>query len=391
MKVNLHQPTATEPQLAFWDSPQKYRAFIGGIGSGKTYAGAIEVLRQPAGSVGTILAPTYSMLKDATFKTLTDICEQANIIKSLNRSDMTMELVNGSKVLFRTADNPDRLRGANLGWFWLDEAGMMKDEAWLIMLGRIRLSPGKAWVTTTPKGLNWLHSVFVKDRTPEHALIQSRTVDNTFLPIGFVDSIKGQYSSLFAKQELEGEFIDDACNLIDRKWWKYYSALPKKIKRYVWSWDTAFEATETADYSVGTLWAECDTGYYLVKLYRSKLEFPELKKTVDILFTKHQSSVILIERKASGHSLVQELKRGTKLPIKPIDVQGKGKVERMVSCLPQIESGNVYLPSNAVWLFDFLEELSAFPSARMNDDQVDSVSQALTYMAHTSNYKLGFI
>ena len=389
MKVNLHQLTATGPQLEFWGSPFKYRAFVGGIGSGKTFAGAIEVLRQPAGSAGAILAPTYSMLKDATFKTVVDLCEEANIIKSLNKSDMTLELINGSLILFRTADNPDRLRGPNLGWFWLDEAGMMKPDVWHIMLGRIRLKPSNAWVTTTPRGLNWLYNSFVKSKSEDHHLIQSKTADNKFLPADFIDSVKGQYTTAFAKQELDGEFIEDNSNLIKRDWWKYYKELPK-VKRYVWSWDTAFETSTSADYSVGQLWAECNNGYYLVKLYRNKLEFPDLKKTVNNLFRTDPSSVILIEQKASGHSLLQELRRGSNLPLKPVKVD-KDKVMRVNVCLPSIESGNVYLPDDAPWLSEFIEECSMFPSGKIHDDQVDAMSQALNYMRVAQSYSLGFL
>lgn len=389
MKVNLHQKTFTKPQIDFWKSESKYRAFIGGIGSGKTFAGAIEVLRQPANSVGAILAPTYSMLKDATYKTVIDICEEANIIKALNRSDMTLDLINGSRILFRTADNPDRLRGPNLGWFWLDEAGMMKPDVWFIMLGRIRLSPSRSWITTTPKGLNWLYDSFVKNKTDNHQLIQSKTADNKFLPADFIDSVKSQYTTEFAKQELEGEFIEDSSNLIKRDWWQYYKELPK-VKRYIWSWDTAFETKTSSDYSVGQLWAECQNGYYLVDVYRNKLEFPDLKKTVINLYRKNPSSIILIEQKASGHSLLQELKRGSNIPLKPIKVD-KDKITRVNACLPSIESGNVYLPETAVWLNDFIDECSMFPSGRMHDDQVDAMSQALNYMRVASGYQIGFL
>ena len=389
MKVNLHQVTATKPQLSFWGSSAKYRAFVGGIGSGKTFAGAIEVLRQPARSAGAILAPTYSMLKDATFKTVVDLCEEANIIKSLNRSDMTLELINGSLILFRTADNPDRLRGPNLGWFWLDEAGMMKPDVWQIMLGRIRLKPSSAWVTTTPRGLNWLYDVFVKKQTDDHQLIQSRTIDNEFLPADFIESVKDQYSSSFARQELEGEFIEDNSNLIKRKWWQYYRVLPK-AKRYVWSWDTAYEKGKENDYSVGTLWADCQDGYYLIDVIRDKFEFPELKRTVINAFQKHKSSVIIIEKKASGHSLIQELRRSTALPIKEVKVD-KDKITRVHAVNAYIESGRVKLPENKTWLNEFIDECSLFPSPRVHDDQVDSMTQALQYMVTTGAYSIGFI
>jgi cysteine synthase len=65
--------TGTEPQRLFWDNASKYRAFVGGIGSGKTYAGAAECFRQAPRTVGMVLAPTYRMLEDATIPALKEI------------------------------------------------------------------------------------------------------------------------------------------------------------------------------------------------------------------------------------------------------------------------------------------------------------------------------
>ena len=87
---------------------------------------------------------------------------------------------------------------------------------------------------------------------------------------------------------------------------------------------------------------------------------------------------------------MQELRRGSSLPLKPVKVD-KDKVVRVNACLPSIEAGNVYLPESADWLLDFIEECSMFPSGRMHDDQVDAMSQALNYMREATSYSLGFL
>lgn len=129
----------TEPQLKFWTDPRRYRAFIGGVGSGKTYAGALECIRQDP-SRGAIIAPTYRMLMDATLDTVMRIYEQANLVKEWVKSEMRMTTHNGLDIIFRSGDDPEKLRGPNLGWFWLDEAAMMPELVFKIMLGRLRLS-----------------------------------------------------------------------------------------------------------------------------------------------------------------------------------------------------------------------------------------------------------
>lgn len=158
-KVLRHR-TLTDPQRRFLTSDARFRLFVGGVGSGKTRGGCLEVLRQPAGSVGMVLAPTYPMLRDATLRTFMDLAQRGGIVKTWHKAEMTAELIDGKVVMFRSADNPDRLRGPNLGWFYPDEAALMDQDVWLIMIGRLRESPGRAWVTTTPRGFNWLYDTF---------------------------------------------------------------------------------------------------------------------------------------------------------------------------------------------------------------------------------------
>ena len=107
----LRHPKATPPQREFWGSPAKFRLFVGGIGSGKTRAGALEVLRQPGGSTGMVLAPTYPMLRDATLRTFLELAQRGGVLEDFRKAEMAATLMNGTTVLFRSADNPDRLRG----------------------------------------------------------------------------------------------------------------------------------------------------------------------------------------------------------------------------------------------------------------------------------------
>lgn len=388
MKVNLHQKTTTKPQLEFWKSSEKYRAFIGGIGSGKTYAGVIEIFKQQPGTRGAVISPTYNMLKKSPVRTFEDLARKAKIIKSFNKSELTAELINGVKIDFMTADNPERLRGLNLNWFWIDEAALVNYETWLIMLGRLRLAPMNAWITTTPRGFNWVYDVFGKEKKEDHVCIHSATDENVFLPESYIKSVRSQYTSHFAKQELEGAFIDVNNSMVKRNWWQYYKQ-PPVFKRLIWSWDTAFEKTNYSDYSVGQLWGQAENGYYLIEQIRGKYEFPELKQIVKNSFAKSQGHSIIIEKKASGHSLLQELRRGTSLPLLEVKVN-KDKVSRVNEIAAYIESGRVYLPEGKDFILDFVEECAIFPNGK-NDDQVDAMTQAIKHLTQVNNYQIGFL
>jgi len=206
--VRVKHTEYTEPQKQFWTSDKQFRAFVGGVGSGKTHAGVIEILRQPSGSVGMVCAPTYLMLKDATMRTFFEVCEKTKALKEYRAGEMIATLVNNTVIAFRSADDPDRLRGPNLGWFYLDEAAMMTPDVWRIMIGRLRRLPSKGWVTSTPRGKNWLYEAFIENGDDNFEVVYSSSRQNKFLPKTFVEILEKQYSDGFAAQEIEGAFVD---------------------------------------------------------------------------------------------------------------------------------------------------------------------------------------
>lgn len=165
--------------------------------------------------------------------------------------------------------------------------------------------------------------------------------------------------------------------IIKREWWKYYSTAPT-LYRTIHSWDTAFKDKSQNDYSVCTVWGEAENGYCLLDLWRGKVEFPELKRVAIALYDRDTPDAVIVEDKASGQSLIQELQRNTRIPVLPVKVDSN-KVARANSATPLIEAGKVFLPDGAEWIYDYVEEMSAFPNAE-HDDQVDSTTQALAYL-----------
>ncbi len=165
--------------------------------------------------------------------------------------------------------------------------------------------------------------------------------------------------------------------IIKREWWQYYSLRPQ-FERIIHSWDIASKDKERNHYSVCTVWGEARNGYYLLGVWRAKVEFPELKRAAEALYDRDLPQWVIVEDASSGIPLIQELRRNTRLPVLAIPAKGS-KEARANSATPLIEAGRVYLPESAPWLYDFIEECSAFPNGA-NDDQVDSLTQALEFM-----------
>jgi len=166
--------------------------------------------------------------------------------------------------------------------------------------------------------------------------------------------------------------------LVKVAWFRRYDAAPATPRRIIQSWDTGLKAAEVNDPSVCTTWAETETGFYLLDAYKARLEYPDLKRSIQSLADKWQPTAILVEDKASGQSVIQDLRQTTRLSIVPINPT-KDKVVRLLAVTAAIESGRVFLPNVAPWLPDYEAELASFPNGA-HDDQVDSTSQALTYL-----------
>ena len=182
--------------------PERFTGFVGGIGSGKSWAGAVKGLLQcDRPTLGLVIAPTYPMLRDATWRSYQEVAGAA--IREFNKGEFVAR-IGQAEVLFRSADKPDRLRGPNIHWAHIDEAAMCPAQTWEIVIGRLRASgqAGPCWVTTTPRGRNWLW-----DKREQIRLFRARTKDNPHISREFVASLEMAYTGQFSRQELGGEFV----------------------------------------------------------------------------------------------------------------------------------------------------------------------------------------
>jgi len=145
----------------------------------------------------------------------------------------------------------------------------------------------------------------------------------------------------------------------------------------VQSWDTANKATELSDFSVCTTWGIRGKNLYLLGLLRQRLEYPALKRAVREQQNLFDATEVLIEDKASGTQLIQELiadgcHRVTRYQ------PTTDKTMRLNAQTAIIENGFVYIPETAPWLAEYLHEMTVFPNGK-HDDQVDSTAQFLDW------------
>ncbi len=141
------------------------------------------------------------------------------------------------------------------------------------------------------------------------------------------------------------------------------------------SWDTAIKAGEAHDASACLTFCEQEGRHYLLDALTLKAEYPALKRAVLVQAERWQPECILMEDKASGQSLLQDLRRESALPLVAV-MPRRDKVTRFAAVTALIEAGRLVLPRQAAWLAAFEAELFAFPNAP-HDDMVDALSQYL--------------
>jgi predicted phage terminase large subunit-like protein len=168
--------------------------------------------------------------------------------------------------------------------------------------------------------------------------------------------------------------------MVKAGWFKTYTPgeEPASFDLIFQSWDTANKSTELSDYSVCTTWGCKDQRLYLLHVYRKRLEYPDLKRCVVQLAAAYRATTILIEDKASGTQLIQDLIREGIYGLTRYEPKME-KIMRLHSVTSTIENGLVYLPEHAEWRDEYLRELTTFPNGK-HDDQTDSTSQALDWI-----------
>lgn len=168
--------------------------------------------------------------------------------------------------------------------------------------------------------------------------------------------------------------------MIKTGWFKTYATpeLPNEFELIFQSWDTACKTSDLNDYSVCTTWGLFQKHLYLLHVLRERLDYPSLRKRVELQADLYKAKNIVIEDRSSGTQLIQDLQADGVHTATKYESQ-LDKVMRMRTVSPTIANGFVHIPEKAIWLAEYLHEMSGFPKGKY-DDQVDSTSQALDWI-----------
>ena len=143
------------------------------------------------------------------------------------------------------------------------------------------------------------------------------------------------------------------------------------------SYDTAFSTKENSSYSARTTWGVFKKdGYYnaiVIDMWYDRVSYPELRAIAQEAYEDYEPDVVLIEKKASGQSLIQDL-RMAGVPVLEY-MPDRDKQARAHASSALLEDGRIWYPAGKRWAKDLIDICSAFPTGN-NDDIVDTCTQA---------------
>jgi predicted phage terminase large subunit-like protein len=386
-------------QSRFCKSRALYRGFVGGRGAGKTYIGALDLMRRSENHRTYLVAsPTGVLLNDTTFPSFQAIARQIGFWPGPDGIRLnpypTVILTNGATVRFRSAEDPERMRGPNLSGVWMDEASLMDEDAYSICIASLREGGEQGWLsaTFTPKGQsNWTWPVFGRTidgrpATPNTELIRASTAENPFLATGFDQTLRDQYrdGSRIARQELDAEFLAESLTMFARHWWQFLPVAPELARR-VRAWDLA--ATEPKpgrepDYTVGALVGVTkDKQTVICGLVRDRLSPLATERLILGTAAMDGRAVgVVLEQEPGAAAKIYCADLARKLAGYVVTVrQADGnKAERASPLSSMVEAGAVSLVRGR-WNDEFLDEAEQFPGGK-HDDQVDAVSLAFNHL-----------
>ena len=202
-------------------------------------------------------------------------------------------------------------------------------------------------------------------------------------PLESLKSAKSSMDPRYWNAQYMQQPTSDTSAIISRKSWRIWpNEDPPECEYIIQSWDTAHETKSTSDYSACTTWGvfyneEENNAPQVILLdaFKDRIPFPELKTTALKHWKEWEPDAFIVEKKAAGGPLIQEL-RAMGIPVQEFTPsRGNDKMVRVNAIADLFTSGIVWAPDTR-WAREVIEEVAAFPVGE-NDDYVDTTSQAL--------------
>lgn len=363
---------------------------------GKTYLLQDVILNQPGGALGGRdgrgrqgLPCAWYAPNDSYFaRVYQDIARQyAPVIRKATTSPRpVIEFRNGGRIDFWTLENPMKCgRGNFYARVVVDEAAHARylQDAWEQSIAwTLADLDGDAWFISTPSGINYFHDLYRKAETdPDWASHTAPSMDNPYLPAGWMQEQAQTMPALVFAQEVEAQFVTFGAGLVKPEMLvdgTAPAALPTVL-----GVDLAISERQGSDWTaIVAMSRDTATGIvYVREAERHRVGFHAVIERIKAAAARHQPTLIAIEQTQYQAAVVQELTRTTRLPVRGVRPD-RDKLTRFLPLLTRYEQRQVRHDPAGVPAW-FREELLAFPEGQ-HDDGVDALAYAFAALATPS-------
>lgn len=369
-------------------APSRYKVLRGGRGSAKSWSVARYLLTLGYMESKRVLCARELQIsiQQSVHKLLGDQIAELGLQDCYEVLQASIRSkINGTEFLFSGIKNAKNLKSfEGVDICWVEEAQVVSDESWRTLIPTIRKTGSEIWITFNPEFEDDpTYKRFVIDPPSDCRSAFVNYWDNPWFP----ETLRLEMEELRRKNYdqychvWEGECVTSPEGAVYKKeWFPRHISLPQPPTRtqIVHSWDTAYKKDTHNDPSCCTIWHVTPSLYYLAEVVVGRWDYPELRAKALELARRDTPDAILIEDKASGQSLIQELIHGIGSPVIAINPEGD-KETRARTTSAAVESKRVSLPTDAPWLSAYEREMLLFPNGK-HDDQVDSTSQFLKWI-----------
>ena len=231
---------------------------------------------------------------------------------------------------------------------------------------------------------------FTDPRTKEGELLWPERIDEQTLA-----NLERSLGTYAAAGQLQQRPMPKGGGILRAEWWVPWESddLPE-IEYVMQSYDTAFSTKEKSSYSARTTWGvfrkNGQINVIVIEMWYDRVTYPELRTLAQEAYEEWQPDAVMIEKKASGQSLLQDL-RMAGVPVIEYNPD-RDKEARAHASSALLEDGRIYFPANKKWAKDLIDICAAFPAGD-NDDIVDTCTQAWLrlrkgwFISHSTDYE----
>jgi hypothetical protein len=304
-------------------TPAGKRAFtrfilLAGRRGGKTLIGAVAACKQAAipKTLGWCVAPTYGDLHDYVIPAVLKVMPHNWIAKNgWSAQHTTLKLVNGSAIAFRSAEDPERMRGPGVHWSWWDEIRKINKLSWETFRPALSDYGGPAWFTTTPNGFDWGYHAFYKRSQPGASQVPGywgctyTTADNPFIPREEIEEARATLDPKWFEQEYEAKIVRFEGAIYDPdRVERCILRTDEEVRRYIPTWPHIPQMDKVlvgmdpgADHPFAAVFLyPCSAGLVVINEYTRRMtSYADHADSLKLLLAGHQNTQWAVDRTAT--------------------------------------------------------------------------------------------